>query len=496
LYSLSKLYDMEIDEIMINNPFLKEEGLKVGQLINFPANDLNVKGIQTQEYKTLKSHHVEKGETLYSLSKMYDIEIDEIKELNPIVDQKGLFEGLVVVIEREKIEVIERQATVLGENESLIDSLLDIEDDSSVIQGKNSLNIALFAPLFLTLNEMKVKMDMQLYTASEPGLNLYAGVLLALDSLAEKGIDINLQVVDTENDSSKVEKIIQDFDFSSLDFIIGPLYQGMFSLVSKKATEYKIPIIRPVPVSQKMLLSSPYTFKAFPSKASQHAFIKAYICEKYPNEKLLVIDSKDKYKGFAKGLMQQYDKVSSKNVLPSDTAQYFSMWKIDVGRVSKNYSPLKKNVIVVLSDKKSFVTEVLTKLYLSSSSKDVIVFGEDKWSNFTFLDVNYLERLNVHIPKSQNLSDTTLLGLKLALKTKGGELDKYSISGYNSCMFLGELISSYSIHAMSYANSLFKGIGMNFNFAQKGEENGYENTHSYLFKYHNFQYSLLSVKQE
>lgn len=123
LYSLSRKYGISVDEIKLSNGGLKK-GLKVGQVVQIPStkaidsteSSLGTTVTPTREVTPEKSepkpenttdnsgsgavvtHKVEPKETLYSLSKKYNITVDEIKAQNPDVAKHGLQIGQTLTI--------------------------------------------------------------------------------------------------------------------------------------------------------------------------------------------------------------------------------------------------------------------------------------------------------------------------------------------------------------------------------------------------------------
>jgi len=81
LYGLSKRYDISVEEIKEANPEV-EQGLKIAQVIRVPfKNAGRDAGVST---KGKKIHVVAQSQTLYSISKMYEISVDDIKKWNDL----------------------------------------------------------------------------------------------------------------------------------------------------------------------------------------------------------------------------------------------------------------------------------------------------------------------------------------------------------------------------------------------------------------------------
>ncbi|MCR6639280.1 MAG: LysM peptidoglycan-binding domain-containing protein [Sporocytophaga sp.] len=91
LYSISRKYKVTVDELNKNNPELSA-GLKVGQIIRIPYKG-SVAAVSSPAGSSVSAsassggaggtHTVEPKETLYSLSRKYNVTVDEIRKANP-----------------------------------------------------------------------------------------------------------------------------------------------------------------------------------------------------------------------------------------------------------------------------------------------------------------------------------------------------------------------------------------------------------------------------
>ena len=82
LYSLSRKYNVSVDEIKQNNPEVAS-GLKVGQVLYVPSNAVVPAASTTTAVAGAQKHTVAAGETLYSIATKYAISVDELKKANP-----------------------------------------------------------------------------------------------------------------------------------------------------------------------------------------------------------------------------------------------------------------------------------------------------------------------------------------------------------------------------------------------------------------------------
>lgn len=80
LYFISKKYDMSVQDIMRFNPQIEKDMIvKEGMVLKIYAKPTTAPNVSNHKY-----HIVEKGQTLYSLSKMYNISVDDLIYLNQL----------------------------------------------------------------------------------------------------------------------------------------------------------------------------------------------------------------------------------------------------------------------------------------------------------------------------------------------------------------------------------------------------------------------------
>ncbi|MDR0661475.1 MAG: LysM peptidoglycan-binding domain-containing protein [Prevotellaceae bacterium] len=107
IYSLTKVYNISEDELKRTNPQLVD-GLKDGQVLRIPEKPLQAAVAQTTPSKPdgAVEHEVQRKETLYSISRQYNVSIDAIKRANPTIDDN---------IKKGQILYIPTQAAINGQ---------------------------------------------------------------------------------------------------------------------------------------------------------------------------------------------------------------------------------------------------------------------------------------------------------------------------------------------------------------------------------------------
>lgn len=105
LYSISKVYDIPVDELKYENPDANQ-GLSIGQLLRIPVTSrekIITDDLRKGEFRYI-FHIVKSGETLYGISRIYDVKLDDLKKANPGWEA-GLSPGQYVKIPMKEMVV-------------------------------------------------------------------------------------------------------------------------------------------------------------------------------------------------------------------------------------------------------------------------------------------------------------------------------------------------------------------------------------------------------
>jgi LysM repeat protein len=107
MYSVSKAYNVTLQEIAAANPGINVAQVKVGQAIKIPAQPSQQEPVAETVVPDLEDddfvyHQVKQGQTLYSVSKKYNVPIEIIFSYNPEAEQ-GLKAGTVLRIPKKKV---------------------------------------------------------------------------------------------------------------------------------------------------------------------------------------------------------------------------------------------------------------------------------------------------------------------------------------------------------------------------------------------------------
>ena len=242
LYSISKKYNIHIDTLIAHNPQLKN-GLKAGTTINLntPTNN------NTTTTQHTITHTVQPKETLYSISKKYNIAIHDLINQNPQI-KDGLKAGTNITItttnNTEQPNKTEQPNNTPKTEKSNISEKTEKTPKSEKNDNSqlSTLNIAYLLPLIAeNTNEEKT---------TERFIEFYRGALLALNEAKNQGQSANIYTHNLPKSAHKIDSVLQQLNNENIDIIIGPAYTEQLAKVLTYAKQNNITTI--IPFSNKI----------------------------------------------------------------------------------------------------------------------------------------------------------------------------------------------------------------------------------------------------
>jgi len=504
LYSIAKLYDVKQNEIIAANPELTD-GLKEDQIIKIPV--INIKAESAPEPVAIKpkskTHTVKQGETLYSLSKVYQTTPDSIKLVNGGLKQ-GLKTGETIYVPSKPI------VNILPAVTSDTNTILSVSGklghwiaDTGIVVKKSEYSIGLMLPFYLDENDEMVEnrtalVEKSIYPKSKWAIEFYNGFKMALDSISNDSCQFKIHVYDTKgNDSLRTKKLLLKPEMLSHDLIVGPLHSNNFKVVAEFARENRIPIVSPVTQSNKLLLGNQFIFKAIPSRSTTLAPISKLVADSFKTENLLAIEYENSTE---KSLVELFLKTYNNELLSTDDTTIYSAVKVlkinkNIGDVVSNLKMDQNNVIFVPASDQTFITNLFNLLSTTLNKTaykecKVTLIGMEEWMNYENIDLEYFQRLNVHFCSTKfiNYKDSVTMNFIDCYKRKTKTYpSKNTFLGFDIAYYFGSNFINQGTVFSQTALEQKRGMSINLNFFKTGIESGFENQNSYLLRFEDYE---------
>ncbi|WP_366182617.1 LysM peptidoglycan-binding domain-containing protein [Flavobacterium ovatum] len=251
-YSIAKQYDLTIEELEKCNPEI---------ISNFPIGfKLLIKGNRPKEVTPIEtvgfkkessipsplnsiplmeytSYEVKPQETLYSLSKKFDLTQEELIALNPIM-KTGVSIGMLLKVPANIISNFQEKK--------------EFGSLSKIIAEGRRKRLVMLLPFNIpnvegdTVNSTMERLKKDKFLNMT--LEFYSGALMAIDSAKVLGLPIDIEIYDSQENKygSNVASLIQRKKLDSANAIVGPFYQSNAEVVAKLLTETNTPVISPL----------------------------------------------------------------------------------------------------------------------------------------------------------------------------------------------------------------------------------------------------------
>jgi len=425
-----------------------------------------------------RKHVVEALDNYYSLSLKYDISIDEIKLANPGITSPKPGDILIIPIKG-------------GMKEDL-----DEADCLKLRKNRHEIyHVALMIPFYLeqvadtlwTENLVPSRIN---DFAPFKFIQFYHGFMVAVDSLKQKGLNVEIHVYDVDHLASKVLKVIQEPDLKKMDMIFGPFFKSSFSLVAEFARENKIPIINPLSARNDILQDNPYVFKLLPSVESQPALLAELVRQDFSDHRIIFYVA-NKYQNSefieqCKQAIEQNDRTGNQVVTIVDYAS-------DSVKGFRNYASFgQPNLVIIYAENEVLPADLLSKLSAIKEDYEISVIGLPEWEKFINIESSYLIGLHAHIFMS-SYADNQSEDVKGFIRAyRARYLDEpmnYAFSGFDAGFFFLGALLNYGKDFEGCINELGIPLIQNqYHFERKGDS-GYDNINWNILQYHD--YSLI-----
>ena len=385
LFAISRKYDVSQEDIREANPQIAN-GLKTGDVLRIPvkrknpdlpakpqvekeskpAADKSQKAVEATPAKTVPVpatlhigtnetyfiHRVEIKETLYSISKIYNVSVDDIVRLNP--------ESATTLKTGTELKIpYNTRTTVNGNGEVKLKPVTE----------KTSYKIAYLLPFMLDGEKQDPTV--------EKFLEFYMGSLLAINNAKSGNFKIDVYTYDTEKSEVKINEVLNKPEMQTMDLIIGPAYTAQIPVLIDFSNRRKIPTVIPFSSSIKNIETNPYVFQFNPDNDIHNDYAAAVLKNKFSDANIVFAQTgntkwSEDGTDFFRFLQKKLDKLNvSYTKIAADI--------LSVNTIETNLSTAKRNVIVFDTEDLSSVQTYLNKLYELSSSNDVSVLGQYSW---------------------------------------------------------------------------------------------------------------------
>lgn len=399
LYSLSKKYQIDQGVLLQANPGLAETGLKKGQKINIPTVSVMVDQslVRPAVEDSLVHHEVIQGETLYSISRSYEVEIDDLKKVNG-----GLVGGLRTGM---TLRLPIRRSGAPMNPDSQHQEIIETEVMRQDISDGVSFDIGLLLPFALgtqdTTNSVVPRRPDDIMKLTDIAFEFYRGSQVALEELSESGLSASVHVIDVSSDAKDVDRCLRRKGISDLDLVIGPLHKDAFERVSSNGKLAQV--FRASPISSTLGTVASNDPNAARVKSSDEDLIQSIIEDIRKNHRddnivLLSGEKRSLHKEFLEQWRMQDTTIKGASKI---VIEELAWDKNAATKLKEILEATGSNIIIFPVADRPSITDLMANLATTAfRDVNITLFGMEQWMKYDNLDAAVLERVNLHIPVS------------------------------------------------------------------------------------------------
>lgn len=391
-YGISKTYGISLEKLYQLNPTIKDGAISINDKIVVSGNGKTTISATTGEIVLLPK------QTIYGLTKQYKISEEDLRKLNPDLDNHMKVNDIVTLpLDRiEKYGKDQPRPTVNGNAESTENEKQYVEVEAPTYTTTSIVNDFLLYTVqdgdttFGIINKFNVTMDEliklnpQLTSGLKAGMVLkikklepsyvkksgdalnvilmlpfgyengdskyrnmsiefLMGAKLAIERNAAKGQKLNVKVIDAGNDAT-FKKSLAQINIDATDLIIGPLFKASVLDVLEFSKTSKVPVVAPFANSEDLhsyenLIIIETDDQIYADKISEE------VLKAYSNQKIYIVAGEDKkYANSIKSSIEKQSKDAVVQIINSASGL-----ALDTNMMTGQSAP----IIAVLADKSS-----------------------------------------------------------------------------------------------------------------------------------------------
>ncbi len=379
LYRLSKMYNVTTEELCAANPGLSINNFRTGEVIVIPTKEQDKKDtptVATQQTKDEKQltivgiHKVKRKESIESICEEYSITKEDLIKANPILKEKKLKRKMELHIPAPSAKEQPAQEIVAKEEKKEI-----IQHYSKGINDDKVLNVAVILSFLLDSYAPKEQARMVEY---------YQGFLMAVEQLKREGYSFNITTYDAGKKENSLDSLLKSSAFNDVEMIFGASYPKHNKELAAFAKEREIPLVIPFSSKKDEAINNHTVYVANGIQSFILPQISSRFIKTFPNANVIFIEDtiESNKKEFIKSLTTEL----VNNEIPHTTLPIELISNEDsvLGTLAKIYQEEREIIVIPTSSSATTLNTLLPSLLHARSIDSLNVakfklFGYPEW---------------------------------------------------------------------------------------------------------------------
>ena len=380
VYRITKQYGITKDDLIKFNPEytnIQSNNLSIGQVLKVKEIKKTITIDKEKVLEKFLTHTVKSKETMYSLTRFYNVSKEDLLRLNP--EYPDLADNKLSIGQLLKIKPIEE----VSKKENYTFYKDSIETDTSI-------NLAILLPF--KADEYNSQSSKDIFEGNQLAnmvTDFYLGAEIAIDSIKKQGVQVNVNVFDTGNRGKNIATILKDKKLENTDVVIGPFYSDKAEVVAR---DVNAPVVFPHYSNKQSKFSSSKLVKTSPEKDNYVSYLASYLKDSYKDQEIFIVsdDQKETNTRVSKIIseLKKHDSINNIHVLKPEKGY------IKRDRFTSKMSSKRHNWVIFASEDNVVVADALNSMISLPDETIVQVFATNKGSAYDKIDNNKLANIN------------------------------------------------------------------------------------------------------
>lgn len=295
-------------------------------------------------------------------------------------------------------------------------------------------------------------------------LDLYEGMMLAVDTLARQGIKIELRAYDTERSLERIKSLLTMPELKSSDMIVGPLYSETNTPIQEFSQVNQINLFNPISNNYDLIRNNFYGFLFQPSYETLGSRSAEYLASVKRNKKCMVFYGDTKRDStLAVNFVAQAQQSGLKILLAEKVTKETSRKVLDIlatpteldeFKYPKQFTLPKDSLgsVFVASDDPLIYTKVISAVETRKDS--VTIVGSENWLDQAAVDYSKYETLGIilYAPNFSADDNPAYQAFQRKFIKKHGRnssaasYTNYAKIGYDFMLFAGNTLMKHGVY--------------------------------------------------
>jgi LysM repeat protein len=473
LSQIAKIYNLSVNEILeVNTTIADPEKIVEGQKIKVPNYSHFIDKYPHDRWNFIL-YRIQRGDKLKSIAKEFGTNVDDIKNVNPKIENKPVIgseirvpvkkQGIVTQVqkpdskeekneekkEREKENKKEQEKQPV-KNPALTFNWGNAEPqpqpnskpEEIVIHSNSNCSEYVYRQGTTLKISLITSLKKEDGTIDLPGTSFLCGALIAVNKMKNNGLTIKLNSFDLGSNKN-IDRLLRSKELSESNVIIAQVPVGNLYKLAAYANENRIHLVIP-DETHSFVENNPYVIQLYPS---DDAVFRKLISKQYNEDVVPILIKPEKPDSL---MLEKYRTALKKRF------GTFKEQKHTMGLRSLEYENIldknKLNLIFVCpvaesSKTQPFVSDLIQRLNTIIESTRLSVYGNG-WQDFNIINKGLYFNTNVHLTQPMFVDyndEATKLFVQLYRKAYNNEPEKYAFLGYDAMYYFLAALRKYGV---------------------------------------------------